>query len=740
MKLLLIFLSLFFLGVSTTRSQVIHGHVYGMTHEHQRHPIAGAAIQVLGTAEVTVTDSVGHFSLLYPRAGRVWLAVSHPDFASDTLEVTDSVVSVVLQRLLLLDEIEVTGRRPSTYISSIHTQKTEILTQDELRLAACCNVSESFESNMTVDVSYSNAVAGLQQIQLLGLAGRYAQILVDALPAVSGLAAPFALAHIPGPWVHEIRLNKGAGSVVNGFESITGQIDVERKIPLQGPPLFVNLFAGSEGRFEANVDWSQRLGTTTSHLLQLHGSALNNAMDHNHDHYMDQPLYKRFQIMDRFLLTIQDRWEAQFSAMYVFDERWGGSMHFHPQRHVPDSNHYGLVMTTQRGEGLAKVGYLSKKRSYESVGLQLVGSFFDQESFFGLRTYSANQRQLYANLIFSSAFGNTMHKYKTGLSMLVDGKQEVWMDQQFERYHNVPGAYFEYTFDNLKNWTWVAGFRADYHNQYGFLFTPRLHGKYRLTPQATARFSVGRGVRTPEPFGDNLSFMASARQFVVPDMLHLEKAWNYGANFCQGFRLFQRDMEWSIDLYRTTFSHQLVIDADTDPALLLLYDLQGSSFSNVIQTDLNLYPIDQINLRFAYRFSDVQLTYNSGLRAVPYVAKHRGLAVVAFETSNKRWLVSYIFQWIGRQRLPDTQSNPSEYQMPAWSPAYVRMLAQVTFSKGGWEVYAGSENLGNFMQQERIIAADDPFGPYFDASFVWGPLSGRHFYAGLRYSFLRSKD
>ena len=112
----------------------------------------------------------------------------------------------------------------------------------QLTKAACCNLSESFETSPAVDVSYTDAVTGIKQIQLLGLAGSYTQITTENTPEIRGLVGSYGLTFIPGPWIEGIQLTKGTGSVVNGYESIAGQINVEEKKPDKMDRLLLNAY------------------------------------------------------------------------------------------------------------------------------------------------------------------------------------------------------------------------------------------------------------------------------------------------------------------------------------------------------------------------------------------------------------------------------------------------------------------------------------------------------------------
>ena len=137
----------------------------------------------------------------------------------------------------------------------------DMISSAELSRAACCNLGESFVTNPSVDVTYSDAATGAKQIKLLGLSGTYVQMMTENIPNYRGSAAPYGLGYVPGPWMQSIQVSKGSSSVKNGYEAITGQINVEFKKPQlpEADWFSANLFASSTNRYEANADATVKL-------------------------------------------------------------------------------------------------------------------------------------------------------------------------------------------------------------------------------------------------------------------------------------------------------------------------------------------------------------------------------------------------------------------------------------------------------------------------------------------------
>ena len=89
-------------------------------------------------------------------------------------------------------------------------------------------------------------------------------MLSENIPDFRGAAAPYALGYVPGPWMQSIQVSKGSASVKNGYESITGQINVEYKKPQSDPSMEVNLYGDTKSRIETNFDGNVHLSKRNS--------------------------------------------------------------------------------------------------------------------------------------------------------------------------------------------------------------------------------------------------------------------------------------------------------------------------------------------------------------------------------------------------------------------------------------------------------------------------------------------
>ena len=614
---------------------------------------------------------------------------------------------------------------------------------EELLKAACCNLAESFETNPSIDVSFSDALTGTRQIQMLGLTSPYLLITQENIPSVRGASQVFGMTFTPGTWVESIQISKGAGSVVNGFESISGQINAELVKPFSDNKFFLNTYSSLNGRLELNTHFNQRVSKKWQTGLYIHGNYRGQKFDKNDDNFIDMPLANQINVMNRWQFTDAEKgWVSFINVRFLNDEKQTGEIEFNPLIDKGTANNWGSEIDTRRFDTSAKLGYVFPELPFQSIGFQMAYSNHQQDSYFGLNAYDIQHQSVYSNLIFNSIIGDTRNKFKTGLSFTYDKFDELVNTSNFNRNENSLGAFFEYAFDNLDNFSVTGGLRIDTHNLLGIFLTPRLHVRYVPWEKGVFRASVGRGKRSANIFAENQQLFASSRQINIDDVggniygLNPEIAWNYGVSYMQKFNLFGKKGDITFDFYQTNFQNQVIVDWE-NPQEIAFYDLDGRSIANSFQVEASYNLAKNFNLRTAYKYFDITTDYRRGNLQKPMQPQNRFFANLSYETeleNEKQWRFDATFNIIGKQRLPNTSINPVQYQLPESIDSYQLLNSQITrvFSNR-FELYLGGENLTNVQQKNPILASDDPFGSNFDTTIVYAPIFGRTFYAGLRF-------
>ncbi len=727
----------------------IEGTIMEPNSNNQYTGLPGANVHWLNTSVGAVTDFDGKFKIPYKK-GYSKLIISFVGFKNDTLTIKEPLKVVhILTPINNLDEVIIETRKKTSSVSYLNSMNIINMSSDELLKTACCNLCESFETNPSIDVNFADALTGTRQIKMLGLTSPYILIGIESVPAVRGAAQAYGLSFIPGTWVESIQITKGAGSVVNGFESIAGQINAKLQKPLSDSKLFVNTYGSADGRFEINTHINTKVTDKWSTGLYIHGNKRDKKFDKNNDTFLDAPLGKQLNLMNRWqYVNIKHGVVSFLNFRFLNDEKQMGQINFSPENDKLTTNSWGSEIDTKRIEFSGKVSYANPELTHQNIDAQVAYSTHNQASYFGQNIYDILHESFYSTAIYGSIIGDTRHKFKTGINYTFDNYEETVLvkfdEVDYDRKENSMGAFFEYNYDDLANFNLTAGLRVDSHNLLGTFVTPRIHMRYTPWEKAALKASFGRGKRSANIFAENQNIFSTSRSINISNVggkiygLDPEIAWNYGVSFLQGFNLFERKAEVIIDFYRTDFKNQIVLDWE-NPLEANFYNLEGDSYANNVQLEFNYNAFKGFNLRMAYKYYDVKTQYSSGKLEKPLVPKQRMFVNASYETkknskNNSQWKFDITYNKLGKQRFSSTLNNPIQYQLPEFSPTVATINTQITkvFSSK-FEIYVGGENITDVKQKNPIVSSENPFGSYFDTTMVYGPIFGSNYYAGLRY-------
>ncbi len=746
MKSINILIILFLTSTLSIAQSKLKGVVYGLETGNKKSELVGATVVWQGTSSYALADEKGMFEIDLPDKYPAKLIVSFVGYIADTILVksapaSDKILKITLPQNNLLEEFVVEAKRSTTYISPMEIRHTQTITEGELRKAACCNLSESFETNVTVDVKYTDAVSGAKKIQMLGLDGVYSQIQFENFPLIRGLSSAYGINYIPGTWVKAINLSKGTGSVMNGYESITGQIDLTLHNPPESDKWYVNIYGNHNGRGEINLHTTNKISKKLSSMTFLHANNMFLENDHNHDGFLDAPLKQQYTFLNRWNYQSKN-YEAKFGVRALYEDVNGGTVTDFNKGHETHNSNFNTNINTKWLDVFFKNGFFSKKSPYRSLGIIANAKYYDINADLRNTLYSGVQKTFYVNSIFSTIIKTTDHKLNYGASLLADEYNEKLTQGTFNteptRTEVVPGAFAEYTFDKGQKLSYILGFRLDYHNLFGLYYTPRFNLKYRYAELSNIRITAGKGYRTPNIIAENLSNFVSNRTFIFTDKISPEIAWNFGGGINHFAKLFSKDVVLSADIYHTLFENQMVVDLE-NPRYLEIYNLNGQSYATSAQFEFMIEPVERFEIKTAYKWNEVKTTYKSGLKSKPFVPTHRGMLNLSYATNYEKWQFDFTGNIFGKARIPDTWQNNPQYQLSPTTDTYFTFNAQITKKYKKWEFYVGGENLLNYIQPNAIISADNPSNQEFDASLIWGPVNGRMIYGGLRYQIKKFK-
>lgn len=748
----------------------VRAQVSGVVLDEHGEPLIGANVYWANTGIGVATDEEGAFTLM-PVKTTNRLVASFVGCHNDTLTVLNrQPLTIVLIDEAVIDEVTITERRMGVLKSRTSAFDTQTIGTEELCRAACCNLSEAFETNASVDVAYSDAATGAKQIRLLGLSGTYVQLIQENTPAVRGLAQNFGLEYIPGPWMSGIQVSKGTSSVINGYEATSGQINVELLKPQTQKPLSLNLMFNTELMAEANImgGWQIPLkehehehehhheeGEHCDHEslytgIMAHYGQNFMAMDDNRDSFVDMPKTINANLANRWFYRHGD-YTFQAFVRGLYDRRRGGQIGHHADT---IANPYLINLNTWRVEGFLKNGYIYDDESGSSVAVITAVSYHDLNNTYGVRNWKANQLNAYLNAIWQGNFeGSGLidndHRVSAGVSLNVDNYHESLsiLTQPLDRLEITPGIFAEYSYKYAEMLSLVAGLRIDYSTRYGFFVTPRMNIRYSPFEWWTLRASAGLGYRSPNVIADNAFVLPSSRTLHLASDIRQERAVNTGISTTFYIPLGSRQLQLSAEYYYTHFLNSLIVDMDRDKHAVYIYnqsDIAGAqSFAHSAQIEATIEVLRGWTWTAAFRYTDVeQTTYNSSknqyeLRPKALTNRFKGIISTSYQTPLKKWQFDVTAQFNGISRMPDGFVALGDYLGGYGTPHpitwYPQLMAQITKYWRTCSLYVGAENMTNFKQFAPVVDSFNPWGADFDASMVCGPTTGWKVYVGFRY-------
>jgi len=735
------------LGATVSFAGTISGLVYGLNPDGEKELLSNANVSLSTSKAGTSTDVKGRFSIEKQSLEDAYLVVTHAGYDTDSILVNNSedhTVEIVLNEGTLLKKVLVVGDYTSA-LQKKSDSKLEIINKSGLMKMACCNLSESFENSATVTVGFTDAVSGAKQVQLLGLSGLYTQILAENIPTLRGLASTFGWSFVPGSWLESIQLSKGTSSVVNGYEAITSQINLEFKKPNYTEPLFFNFYRDQFGCYEGNVTAATKVAENLWTGLLVSGSVDNKPHDYNGDTFLDMPKRNFINVFNRWFYLKPGGLQSRTGIRFLNESRIGGH----------DANHNGGGLTgahyitdiENRNISIEnKTGFAVGDRENQSIGIITNLTQHAQDASFGLKEFSGSQTSFYSNVLFTSNFGAAaVHKYSVGGSFVFDNYRTYYQDKlsfnqtprtALNRLEVVPGLFGEYTYTPSDKLTMILGARTDYNSRYGWLVTPRANVKYAFSPNFVLRGSVGKGYRAPNVISDNIGILASSRKLYVDGIaeLDMERSWNYGGNLTVYIPIWaQRKLTLSVDYFHTEFQNQAVVDFERNSNSVFFYNLNGPSFADSWQADVTFTAFKGFDIFAAFKYNHTSITYSDGDQRYtvekPLTSRYRGLLNLSYATKFKKWVFDCTAQVNGPSRIPWLNGYNSEQK---FSPVFPILFTQVTKNTKRVDVYLGTENLLGYKQNNPILNPTNPFDQGFESSFVWGPIVGRKIYIGTR--------
>ena len=730
-----------FLKIVQINAQDIKGKVLEIGNQNNTKPLIGANVFWENTKIGTITDSQGRYIIPKTTKLPAKLNVSYIGYSLKKKEIVNNEYIFYMESSIDLDEVDIQGKKQTTIFSTVKPLNVQTITTDEILKAACCNLSECFETNAAVDVTYSDAISGIKTINMLGINGKYVQISNESVPLIDGLLNSYGLSYVPGSWIESIQVTKGIGSIANGYSSMTGQINIEYFNETNSDDLFLNTYVNSEGKLENNLliskkngNWKNNLFTHISFLnreIDHHGGTHTHELDDNHqgDGFLDIPKTTQFNIMNKLKYTDSNKLVGSLTLKKLWEERIGGQKE--------NVGNYIVNTINDYSEATTKTGYIFNDID-KSIGIQTNWKLHDQNIQFGKNKYKGLQEKAYLNLIVNTYISNLNHKIIFGSSYEANRFTESFsgnIDSEYsddKRLDLLSGFFAEYNYNFNEKLNIITGLRADYYNQQQkTYYSPRLHIKYNPNEKSALRFSAGKGFRISNILIESMHFLANNREININTESNIESAINIGLNYSYCLYLFEREATFNFDIYNTHFDKQVIVDVESEGELKF-YNLDGKSYSTSAQIDFSYELFDNLDFKTAFKINRSLTKYSDGIKQTALTPISRGLINLAYKNIKENWKFDFTCNYIGESRIPQHSklaTNKSEW--------FTLFNTQITNSQNNFDIYIGIENLSNYIQENPIIDSENPNSDNFDASLIYAPVMGRLFYTGLRYKFNR---
>ena len=715
-------------------------YINGTVIDNKAKPLINASVNWMGDYSIgTITDENGNFRIKKTEDSNKKLIISFIGFKNDTIDITenDKKRTIQLENLNDLETINISTNRENTYIDKSSVIKTEVITKKELTKAACCDLAGCFETQISVEPKTTNIITNTKELSILGLSGVYNQLLINGLPILNAANYTYGISAIPGTLIEKIYISQGLASILQGHESITGQINIVLK-EKQDENLFVNLYINSFLSKQLNFDYNFNLGKWKS-IISLHSTQPSTKIDNNNDNFLDLPQTKKYSLYNNWVYSPENNSNlyTHITLRYLIEERIGGEMNYDATKDQGSNQIYGQTINFTQPEIHVKSTY--NLNSNSELILQSALSKHNQESFFGTTEYLIDQLNYYINL--GHVLKWKTHELKSGISfkklkinenIILNDNWNKSYGGEYQKNEEITGLFLENIFRWGETTELMTGFRIDNHNEYGFITTPRILLKYNFTENSILRFSLGKGWRTINIFSENIQLFGTNQDIIISNNLEPERGVNIGGNLLQSLYFKNIELQFTLDFYKTLFSNQISPDYHSSPNEIIISNFKGKSISNSFQIEMGVELHEEIGVKIAYNFLDVFKIIENHKHQLPFIAKHHILHTFSYQPLERNWQIDLNLHWFGSKQLIDTTNNPSQYQRENTSNPYTIFNSQFTKKFTNWELYIGCENIFNIKQENPIISAENPFSEYFSVLNIWGPIKGRELYVGCR--------
>jgi outer membrane receptor for ferrienterochelin and colicins len=720
-----------------------------ITHVDTQEAIIGATIQIVENKKVTSSNTSGLYSFENIAPDSYTLQIKYLGHKTITQKITISENTILDFNLEnfdnTVDEVVVSGtmKEMNKLESAI---PVEVYNPSFFKKNPTPNVFEALSMINGLQPQLNCNVCSTGDIHINGMEGAYTMILIDGMPIVSSLSTVYGLMGIPNSMIKRIEVIKGPSSTLYGSEAVAGIINIITVSPEKAPKLYADVLSSSllDGNFDASTKF--KIGKV-SVLSGANYYNFNKIWDRNNDGFTDVTLQNRTSFFTKLSFERKNNRVANLALRYYYEDRWGGQNQWNPKFRGTDSI-YGESIYTNRVE---VIGNYQLPIDKEKITFQYSYNYHNQNSYYGNTPYFGVQNVAFAQLLWDKKIG-LRHDLIAGLPfryIFYDDNTPGTASSDSINPLNIPqitilpGLFVQDEIKITDKFTWLVGARYDYNNSHGSIFSPRMSIKYGFNRNNTLRLSAGNGFRVVNLFTEDHAALTGARKVIIAEKLRPEESWNVNLNYVKFFNHSFGYIGLDASVFYTYFTNKIIGDFDSDPQKIIYDNLKGYAISQGISANWDFSFTNGLKIMIGGTYMEVYQNENGVYSQQIHAPKISGTYQLSYTIQKLGLSVDYSGRLTGPMRLPIVPNDFRPEFSPWFDLANIQITKQLPFNL---ELYGGLKNIWDFMPQNPILRAFDPFdkliginnpnGYTFDASYNYAPLMPRRVFIGLRWKIL----
>ena len=622
-----------------------------------KEPLIGATVTIIDLKKALSTNAQGQVTFSDIPDGIHSIEYRYVGYTSKVDTLTFPLANTQPIIVLLeqaegeeLEQVVVTSTRSSRTIANIPT-RVEVISGEELGEKASMkpgDIRMLLAESTGIQTQQTSATSGNAAIRIQGLDGKYTQIIRDGFPLYSGFSGGLGLLQVAPLDLKQVEVIKGSSSTLYGGGAIAGLVNLVSKTPTDERQLDFLINGTSAKGLDASVFYGEKFNKigTTIYAAYNHGSPY----DPSSLGLTAIPRFNRYTLNPKLWVYLNDRTTLNVGINATVENRIGGDLDFIKGR---GSNQHSYFEENKTGRYSSQLQLDHKLNDKEKLTFKNSVSYFDRTITLPDYRFSGVQVASYTEANYTR--NGEKADWVVGLNFLTDhfGEEKNNTFPLRSYTYNTIGGFVQNTFNISPKVTLETGIRGDYHNDYGFLFLPRLSGLWKINEHFSTRLGGGLGYKAPTVFTED----AERIQFrnVLPlDVANTKAERSYGANYDINYRTSMFDGAIGLSINQLFFYTRIdnpILLTSLGNANLQYQQPLGNLNTKGMETNVKVTYGD-FKLFLGYTLADVTQHTNDVMTTYPLVSRHRLNNVLMYEVEDK-WKIGAEAYYFGSQQLND---------------------------------------------------------------------------------------